>query len=170
MLYLLFAGVLWPSMDSHCVLSLSLFFTHWATYNCLLLPEVPPPSQTICQSQVVLPSNSPCPPFKKKKTQLGFFPRKCPVTGIHGDSPCVQGGAWEFFFFKSRWWWLHGRRLGPATPGSDPRGEPPGTPYSSHLLLCSSVVRACWAAPGGRPATCWPPPRSAWWLCASDGH
>ncbi len=40
-----------------------------------------------------LPTN----PAHHKKNKLGSFPRKCPVTGIHGNSPCVQGGAWKFF-------------------------------------------------------------------------
>lgn len=42
--------------------------------------------------------------------------------------------------------------------------------YSFHLLLCSSVVLACWAEPDGLPATCWPQSHSAWQLCACGGH
>lgn len=48
----------------------------------------------ICQSQVVPPSINPRPFIK---TKFGFFPQKCPVTGIHGNSPCVQGGGMRVF-------------------------------------------------------------------------
>lgn len=55
---------------------------------------------------------------------------------------------------------VHSRQIFAATPPSRTEG------YSFRLLLCSWVVRACWAGPAEPPVTCWPPPHSASQPCA----
>lgn len=162
MLYPPCAGVRWPNVDTHCAHTLSQ-----STRSMLTVPVILRSFRTICQSQVVPPSNSPA--LRKIKHQTGFFQKKCPVTRIHGNKQSMSAGRGvRVCFLKSRWWWLHDHRLAPGGPGSNPPGEPPGTPCSSRPLLCSWVVPACWAEPGELPATCSPPPRSVWWPCASD--
>ena len=88
-----------------------------------LLPEV---LQTISQSQVVPPSNNPA----IHKKQIRLLPRKMPGDWYPWQkSMCAGWGVRVFLCFpKSRWWWLRGPRLAPGGPGSDPQGEPPGTP------------------------------------------
>lgn len=84
MLYPPRAGVRWPSVDTHCARTLSQ-----STRTVFLHPEV---LQTCVNHKWSRPFI---------KTKLGFFPQKCPVNGIHGNSQRVQGGAREFCIFFS---------------------------------------------------------------------
>lgn len=61
------------------------------------------------------------------QNQIRLLPQKKPDDRYPWQKPMCAG--WGVgIFFKSRWWWLHGRRLAPAGLCSVPQGEPPGTP------------------------------------------
>lgn len=86
------------------------------------------------QSQVLLPSNN----IKyRKNNQLGFFPGKMSGKPVFMEAAnvCKMGLS---FFFKNKWWWLHGHHLAPEGLDSDPPWEPPRTPYLTRPQL------RCW--------------------------
>lgn len=89
MLYLPFAGVRWPSVETRCARTLS---------NAMLIVSFFPRSvKTSCQSQVVPPSNNPCPSFKKTQPKSGFFPeKKCPSTS-QWEEPMSAGWGVRVF-------------------------------------------------------------------------
>lgn len=90
---LLCAGVLWPSVDTHCALSLSISFFLSFYFRPFPSSRRRPFRSSVNHKWPRLPTN---PALHKNQIRL-LSPRKCPVT--MATCPCVQGGVWEFFFF-----------------------------------------------------------------------
>lgn len=73
--------------EAQCGHTLCLFSQPVNSFNanCFLHPEV------LHLSITSGPAFQQTPPVIKN--QIRLLPQKCPVTGIHVNSPCVQGGA-----------------------------------------------------------------------------
>lgn len=89
--------------------------------HCLLLPEVPSDRQSLTSGPAF--QQTPHPPWKPN--EASSLENVWWLVSMATAHVCRVGHE---SLFKSRWWWLRGHHLGPAGPGWDPPGGPPGTP------------------------------------------